>query len=55
MDYDQYKLADDDVFICENPLEGEGRWVYYWHFMDKTGAEYQIWQDQDGDEKVVEL
>ncbi len=52
---DLFKIADTDVFICDRPLEGEGKWIHYYHYMDKDGNEYQIWCDAEGDEKVVEL
>lgn len=56
MDYsDLYKIADSDIYICDNPLEGEYPWIHYYQYLDKDGNEYQIWQDQDGGEKVVEL
>jgi hypothetical protein len=52
---EMYKIADSDVFICDNPLQGEGKWMHYYHYMSTDGSEYQIWTDADGDEKVVEL
>jgi hypothetical protein len=52
---EMYKSDDTDIFICDNPLQGEGLWVHYYQYLSKDGSEYQVWLDQDGEEKVVEL
>lgn len=52
---EMYKSEDTDVFICDNPLRGEGLWVHYYQYMSKDGSEYQVWVDQEGEERVVEL
>ena len=40
--------------LYEKELLGEGRWVMAIGYEDEEGEVYEIWQDQDGDEKVVE-
>lgn len=52
---DMYKSEDSDVFICDRPLNGEGLWCHYYQYLSRDGSEYQVWVDQDGSEKVVEL
>jgi hypothetical protein len=56
MNYQEmFKCQETDVFICDNPLQGEGKWVHYYHYMSLDGSEYQVWVDADGDEKTVEV
>jgi hypothetical protein len=52
---EMYKNDKADVFICERPLQGEGKWVHYYQYLSKDGSEYQVWVDQHGDEKIMEV
>lgn len=52
---EMYKSDTKDTFICERPLQGEGKWVHYYQYMDIKGNEYQVWVDQHGDEKIMEV
>ena len=45
---------DGDIQLYERNLYGEGRWIVAYGFEDRDGNVYEIWQDQDGDEKIVE-
>ena len=51
----QYAVDPTDTLVTEGNLEGEGRWIYFYEFEDKTGNHYKICLDQDGDEKIVEV
>ena len=47
-------VAETDKYLGTRELQGEGRWFIAYQFEDADGVEYEIWQDQDGDEKIIE-
>jgi hypothetical protein len=44
-----------DKFITSRELQGEGVWSIAHIFEDDDGKFYEVWQDRDGEEKIVEL
>jgi len=46
---------NEDKLMYVKELQGEGRWFQALGYKDNEGNEYEVWQDIDGDEKVVEV
>jgi hypothetical protein len=47
------RLSEDTYLGCRY-LVGEGRWCYAERYVDKEGVEYEIWQDYEGEEMIME-
>lgn len=53
--YDTYKSDDQDTFVSQRFLQGEGLWHEAMTFEAPNGDQYEVWVDQDGGDKIIEL
>jgi hypothetical protein len=48
-----YKCDETDKYLGERELQGEGTWFMAYCFETLLGEYYEVWVDQDGEEKVM--
>ena len=53
--HDLLMQTSTDLFLHSRPLHGEGRWIDAYVYERSSGDIYEVWVDEDGDDKLVEV